>query len=32
MSIRLQVIDEVIQREGGDKFTDRAEDRGGPTR
>lgn len=32
MSIRDQVIDEIIEREGGDTFTDRAEDRGGPTR
>lgn len=32
MTIRDQVIDEIIEREGGDTFTDRAEDRGGPTR
>ncbi len=32
MSIRLEVIEAEIEREGGDKFTDRAEDRGGPTR
>lgn len=32
MSMRLAAIDEVIAREGGGKYSDRAEDRGGPTR
>jgi lysozyme family protein len=27
-----QIIDEIIRREGGDQFTDRPSDRGGPTK
>lgn len=30
--LRLQVIEDTIDREGGPKYTNRADDRGGPTR
>lgn len=32
MSIRLEVIEAVMAREGGDRYSDRSADRGGPTR
>ena len=32
MTIRDQVIDEIIEREGGERYSNRAEDLGGPTR